>query len=163
MSKNQLSKEEAINQLYATIKTKFEQDGVLQEIRCMLQSKMVAMMKGRNDTGPMVPRFIGATAAVGGGGDAGAGAGGSATGNAAVTANSEQRDARMQMLNQLIMEYLHWHGFHYTAEMFATESSAENVKPMRECLEGVLGTFDNKNIPILLDIVGDLMEQKRHE
>lgn len=112
----------------------------------MLQSKMVAMMKGKTDTrAPMVSR--GSTAMTGSG-DAG---------------SSNDGDARLQLLNQLIMEYFHWHGFHYAAEMFATESASENVRPLRESLEGALGgDFEHRTIPILVELVAELIEKKKN-
>lgn len=134
MSKPMVSKEDAINQLYNTIKTKFEEDGVLKEVRCLLQAKMVTMMRGRNDAKPFVTRPAE-------GGD-------------------NEADSRVNVLNQLIMEYLHWHGFHYSAEMFALESGNENKKPMRQSLEGILSNFDHPNIPILLQLIADLMIKK---
>ncbi|XP_037947308.1 uncharacterized protein LOC119679176 [Teleopsis dalmanni] len=130
-------KEEPMENLYSTIKSKFEEDGVLQEVRCLLQSKMVTMMKGKTDKNtPLIPR----------GSTSGAGDG--------------QTDSRMQMLHQLILEYFHWHGFHYSAEMFAMESATENTKPVRECLEGVLGNFEHKNLPILLELIATMMDNK---
>ncbi|KAI9580198.1 hypothetical protein GQX74_000191 [Glossina fuscipes] len=110
MSKQVLAKEEAINHLYSTIKTKFEEDGVLQEVRCLLQAKMVSMMRGKSE-GTLVKRPAGKGLA---------------------------QDSRIALLNQLLMEYFHWHNYQYSAEMFGLESGAENTKPMRECLEGVL-------------------------
>uniref|UniRef100_A0A1A9W489 LisH domain-containing protein n=1 Tax=Glossina brevipalpis TaxID=37001 RepID=A0A1A9W489_9MUSC len=132
MSRQVLTKEEAINRLYSTIKMKFEEDGVLQEVRCLLQAKMVAMMRGKGE-GALVKRPFGKDAA---------------------------QDSRIALLNQLIMEYFHWHNYQYTAEMFGLESSAENSKPMRECLEGVLGSFQHKNVPILLEVVTELMQKQ---
>lgn len=131
MSRNILSKEEANNQLYATIKTKFEQDGVIQEVRCLLQSKMIAMMKGNCESDTLLHP------------------------------STAEGDARMKLLHQLILEYFHWHGFHYSAEMLSMESSCENVKPMRQCLEGVLGNFDHKDLPILLELVATLMKEHK--
>ncbi|XP_054739314.1 uncharacterized protein LOC129245265 [Anastrepha obliqua] len=155
MSKNYISREEAINQLYDTIKTKFEEDGVLQEVRCMLQSKMVAMMKGKNDShttllGRSLPDMSQLSV------------GSSVSGNCAegdTNETSYRQDSRLHWLHQLIMEYFHWHGFHYTAEMFAQESGTENVRPVRSQLERVVGQFERKSVPILLELVAELMEK----
>uniref|UniRef100_A0A1A9VSV5 LisH domain-containing protein n=1 Tax=Glossina austeni TaxID=7395 RepID=A0A1A9VSV5_GLOAU len=132
MAKQVLTKEEAINHLYSTIKAKFEEDGILQEVRCLLQAKMVSMMRGQNE-GALVKRPIG---------------------------KDVTQDSRIALLNQLIMEYFHWHNYQYSAEMFGTESSSENSKPIRECLEGVLGRFQHKNVPILLEVVTELMQNQ---
>lgn len=135
MSKPMLTKEDAINQLYSTIKTKFEEDGVLKEVRCLLQAKMVAMMRGhQTDSKTFVPRTMD-------GGDI-------------------DTDARINVLNQLIMEYLHWHGFHYTAEMFTLESGSDHGRPLRQYLEGVLGNFQHANVPILLQLIADIMAKE---
>ncbi|CAD7014828.1 uncharacterized protein LOC110118989 [Ceratitis capitata] len=149
MSKNYVSKEEAINHLYATIKSKFEEDGVLQEVRCMLQTKMVAMMKGKSDgqttlLGRPLP-------------DLGKLSAGSST---RPTEESDNRqDPRLKIMQHLIMEYFHWHGFHYTAEMFAQESGTENLRPSRQQLERAVGPFEHKSLPILLELVAELMEK----
>lgn len=154
MSKNYISKEEAINQLYATIKTKFEQDGVLQEVRCMLQTKMVAMMKGKNDgqttlLGRKLPDLSKLSAS-------------SSIPTASEIDDTEQRqEPRLKMMQQLIMEYFHWHGFHYTAEMFSQESGTENVRPSRQQLERAVGPFEHKSLPILLELVAELMEKNQ--
>lgn len=154
MSKNYISKEEAINQLYATIKTKFEQDGVLQEVRCMLQTKMVAMMKGKNDSqttllGRRQPDLSKLSAS-------------SSIPTSSDLNDAEQRhDPRLKTMQQLIMEYFHWHGFHYTAEMFAQESGTENVRPPRQQLECAVGSFEHKSLPILLELVAELMEKNQ--
>ncbi|XP_067634429.1 centrosomal protein 20 [Eurosta solidaginis] len=155
MSNNYLSKEDAINQLYATIKTKFEQDGVLQEVRCMLQAKMVAMMKGKNESqttllGRPIPDLSKLSA------------GSKANSNsAACTMDGVEggQDPRLKTLNELIMEYLHWHGFHYTAEMFTQESGTDNLQPSRQQLERQIGPFEHKSVPILLELIADLMEK----
>ncbi|XP_039957603.1 uncharacterized protein LOC120772853 [Bactrocera tryoni] len=154
MSKNYISKEEAINQLYATIKTKFEQDGVLQEVRCMLQTKMVAMMKGKNDgqttlLGRKLPDLSKLSASS------------SIPASSEIDDQEQRQDPRLKMMQQLIMEYFHWHGFHYTAEMFAQESGAENVRPSRQQLERAVGSFEHKSLPILLELVAELMEKNQ--
>ena len=133
MSKDLQSKEEAINQLYATIKTKFEEDGVLQEVRCQLQMKMIAMMKGKSAGNSLLQRPL------------------------TSTTNGQ---ALIKLLNQLIMEYFHWHGFHYSAEMFSMESSCENMPPNREKLEAILGNFHHKEVPILIELLATLSKQQ---
>ncbi|XP_036332560.1 uncharacterized protein LOC118743905 [Rhagoletis pomonella] len=155
MSKNYISKEEAINQLYATIKTKFEQDGVLQEVRCMLQSKMVAMMKGKNDdqTTLLGRRQPDLSKLSSGGSNRAAGD---------IADAGSQQDPRLHWMHQLIMEYFHWHGFHYTAEMFAQESGTANVRPVRQQLERAVGHFEHKSVPILLELVADLIEKNQY-
>lgn len=133
MSKDVHSKEEAISQLYATIKTKFEEDGVLQDVRCQLQMKMIAMMKGKSTGNSLLQRPL------------------------TSTSNGQ---ALINLLNQLIMEYYHWHGFHYSAEMFSMESSCENMPPKREKLEAVLGDFNHKEVPILIELIATLSKQQ---
>lgn len=127
------SNEDAINQLYATIKTKFKQDGVLQEVLCLLQMKMIAMMKGKSESNSLFQRPL-------------------------ISTNNSQE--RIKLLNQLIMEYFHWHGFHYSAQMFSMESSSENVSPNRESLEAVLGNFDHKEVPILMELIVTLSNKQ---
>lgn len=144
MSKNLRSKEEAINQLYTTIKTKFQQDGVLQEMRCLLQAKMVEMMKGKSEMNSLVQRPSTSPA------EADAGYGDGANGNACIS-----------LLHQLIMEYFQWHGFHYSAQMFAQESACENIRTIRDCFEVILGNFGDKSIPVLLQLVANQMEKHR--
>lgn len=121
-----------MNQLYATIKTKFYQDGILQDVRCVLQTKMVAMMKGDNESKSLTPK-------------------------------PSVDTPTTLLLHQLIMDYFRWHGFHYSAQMFAQESACEDVQPLREYFEIVLGKFEDKSVPILLQLLGDQMGKNRHE
>ncbi|XP_075164397.1 uncharacterized protein LOC142236993 [Haematobia irritans] len=133
MSKNFVAREEAINQLYASIKTKFQQDGVLEEVRCLLQAKMVAMMQGSSDIKTLVQM-------------------------PSPSADGHSITLCITLLHQLIMEYFQWHGLHYSAQMFSQESGCENVRPLRESLEAILGNFENKSVPILLQLVANRME-----
>ncbi|XP_059219585.1 uncharacterized protein LOC131995249 [Stomoxys calcitrans] len=129
MSRNLVSREKTFNQLYAAIKSKLQQDGGLEEVHCMVQTQIMAMMKGKYGK----PTWM----------------------------HSEDcnGDARMALLHQLIMEYFQWHGFHYSAQMFAQESACENAKPLRKCFEAILGGFEDKSVPILLQMVAERMVQ----
>lgn len=73
-----------------------------------------------------------------------------------------ERDPRIQLVNQLIMQYFHWYGYMYTIEMFGVESGTDTTCPPPQFLESRLANRQYKShvLPILIELVMDLMEKK---
>ncbi|CAD7093816.1 unnamed protein product [Hermetia illucens] len=62
-------------------------------------------------------------------------------------------------VHELIMEYFHWFGYQYSAEMFSLESGCDPACPERAYLESKLGEHD-KDTPILVEEVFNLIRNK---
>lgn len=73
-----------------------------------------------------------------------------------------ERDPRIQLVNQLIMQYFHWYGYMYTIEMFGVESGTDTTCPPPQLLESRLSNRQYKShvLPILIELVMDLIEKK---
>lgn len=61
------------------------------------------------------------------------------------------------ILNKLILEYFHWSGFIYSADMLASESGTDHQPPSRLNLENFVGDHE-KDSPILLSLVDGIMK-----
>ena len=74
------------------------------------------------------------------------------------------RDPRIQLVNQLIMQYFHWYGYMYSIEMFGLESESDTACPVPNFLENQLSGRQYKSnvLPILVEIVMDCMEKKEN-
>ncbi|XP_055856293.1 uncharacterized protein LOC129919444 [Episyrphus balteatus] len=127
------------SQLCKTIRQHFQSQGVLDDIKCQLQHRLVEMMRGNGDKADCHERRQ--------------------KPNGDDDENNKEQDTRTILVNQLIMEYLHWHQFNYSAEMFAMETQMESCNPNRKLLEAALGQFSEKEIPILLEIVLNLWKE----
>ena len=68
------------------------------------------------------------------------------------------RQATTQFMNNLILEYMQWHGYQYTIEMFSTETGC---KPLaRDYLESKMNANEqsDKDLPLLLELVMKTMK-----
>ncbi|XP_055907602.1 uncharacterized protein LOC129942611 [Eupeodes corollae] len=134
MSDNLTKKE---SQLLDTIRQQFQAEGgVYDEIKCQLQHRLVQMMRGNENKTDVDDK----------------------------AANKRNhKNERIVLVNQLIMEYLHWYQLNYSAEMFAMETQMDcnswNSYANRELIEAALGKFQEKEIPILLEIVLNLWKK----
>lgn len=75
-----------------------------------------------------------------------------------INEQKSDRQAITQFLNNLILEYMQWHGYQYTIEMFSTETGC---KPLaREYLESKILAPEqsDKDLPLLLELVMKAMK-----
>lgn len=69
--------------------------------------------------------------------------------------------ATTQFMNNLILEYMQWHGYQYTIEMFSTETGC---KPLaRDYLESkiIAPEQSDKDLPLLLELVMKTMKNSK--
>ncbi|XP_030565784.1 uncharacterized protein LOC115766104 [Drosophila novamexicana] len=109
-----------------SIRLHFERNGILDEMRSGLHVKVLKMMRGEMDLERDEPLC---------GGD------------------MHQRGL-LQLLNYLVVDYFAWYGYKHTLETFALETGDNGQVKPREKLQREFGDdFDNKDLPILLQML----------
>lgn len=71
---------------------------------------------------------------------------------------TSDRQTTTHFMNNLILEYLKWYGYHYTIEMFSTETGCKPIS--RDYLESKMNAPEqsDKDLPLLLELVMKIMK-----
>ncbi|XP_016995345.3 uncharacterized protein [Drosophila takahashii] len=128
MSSDEIKLEAAYEQLIEEdIKSQLEKNGTMAVLRSEMHVKVLQMMQGQ----------LGVTKAQ------------SLTGR--VTKPSEDQSL-IKLINQLVMEFLHWFGYKHTLETFRMETG-EIVANRNEMEQSLLITPESKDLPLLAQLI----------
>lgn len=65
-----------------------------------------------------------------------------------------------QVVNHLVMEYLEWIGFQYTAELFAKESGSQKGSSREQAEAKLIVKNLDKELPMLLSMTMEMMKKQ---
>lgn len=136
MSTNNMS--DYAKNIFNSVRGQFEKDGTLAKLKSELHVKVIQMIRDNQMSSAHL--LSGQT-----------------------PGDGRFKEKRLELLNDLIMEYLNWFGFKHTMQTFAMETGTSYEGPKREFLETELGEFKKRNMPILMEVLLRLLAEKEQK